>query len=136
MTHWDMLKKATKFEFSLYNMSQCVICSPVWAILYHAIAKLQRAHFCRSLLSGHPLLSGHMARSQGCPINNGFTVFILRPRRTLHIKETSLAKLVSFRWPKCARTGFSFCLDLLSALVYFVLWYGTIGKWLSLIGKS
>ena len=27
MTHWDMLKKATKFEFSLFNMSQCVICS-------------------------------------------------------------------------------------------------------------
>ena len=25
MTHWDMLNKATKFEFSLYNMSQCVI---------------------------------------------------------------------------------------------------------------
>ena len=30
MTHWDMLKKATKSEFSLFNMSQCVICSPVW----------------------------------------------------------------------------------------------------------
>ena len=30
MTHWDMLKKATKFEFSFFNMSQCVICSPVW----------------------------------------------------------------------------------------------------------
>ena len=22
MTHWDMLKKATKFEFSLFNMFQ------------------------------------------------------------------------------------------------------------------
>ena len=31
-THWDMLKKATKFEFSLFNMSQCVICSPVWRV--------------------------------------------------------------------------------------------------------
>ena len=30
MTQWDMLKKATKFEFSLFNVSQCVICSPVW----------------------------------------------------------------------------------------------------------
>ena len=30
MTHWDMLNKATIFEFSLFNMSQCVICSPVW----------------------------------------------------------------------------------------------------------
>ena len=30
MTHWDMLKKATKFEFSLFNMFQCVIFSPVW----------------------------------------------------------------------------------------------------------
>ena len=27
VTHWGMLKKATKFEFSLFNMSQCVICS-------------------------------------------------------------------------------------------------------------
>ena len=23
MTHWDMINKATKFEFSLFNMSQC-----------------------------------------------------------------------------------------------------------------
>ena len=30
MSHWDMLKKATKFEFSLFNMFQYVICSPVW----------------------------------------------------------------------------------------------------------
>ena len=42
MMHWDMLNKATKFEFSLFNMSQCVICSPVWRFLYHVIAKLQR----------------------------------------------------------------------------------------------
>ena len=27
MTHWDMLNKATKSEFSLF---QCVTCSPVW----------------------------------------------------------------------------------------------------------
>ena len=30
MTHWDVLNKTTKFEFSLFNMAQCVICSPVW----------------------------------------------------------------------------------------------------------
>ena len=36
MTHW-----ATKFQFSLFNMSQCIICSPVW---YHVIARLQMAH--------------------------------------------------------------------------------------------
>ena len=30
MTHWDILNKATKFEFSFFNMFQCVICSPVW----------------------------------------------------------------------------------------------------------
>ena len=30
MTHWDMLNKTTKFEFSLFNMAQCFICSPVW----------------------------------------------------------------------------------------------------------
>ena len=29
MTRWDMFSKATKFEFSLFNMSQCVICSQV-----------------------------------------------------------------------------------------------------------
>ena len=44
MTHWDMLKKAAKFELSLFNMSQCVICSPVWQFLYHVIAQLQMAH--------------------------------------------------------------------------------------------
>ena len=43
MTHWDMLKKATEFEFSLSNMSQCVTCSPVWQFLYHVIAQLQMA---------------------------------------------------------------------------------------------
>ena len=30
MTHWDMFNKVTKFEFSLFHMSQCVVCSPVW----------------------------------------------------------------------------------------------------------
>ena len=44
MTHWDMLNKATKFEFSLFYMSHCVICSPVWSFLYHVIALLQMAH--------------------------------------------------------------------------------------------
>ena len=40
MTHWDMFKKATKFEFSLFNMVQCVICSLVrrfcttWSLSY------------------------------------------------------------------------------------------------------
>ena len=29
MMHWDMLNKATKFEVSLFNMSQYVICSPL-----------------------------------------------------------------------------------------------------------
>ena len=44
MTHWDMLNKAAIFEFSLFNMSQCVICSPVWRFFYHVIAQLQKAH--------------------------------------------------------------------------------------------
>ena len=30
MSHWDLLNKATKFEFSLFNISQYIICSPVW----------------------------------------------------------------------------------------------------------
>ena len=29
MIHWNILNKATIFEFSLFNMSQCIICSPV-----------------------------------------------------------------------------------------------------------
>ena len=44
MTHWEMLNKATNFEFSLFNMSPCVICFPVWRFLYHVITQLQRAH--------------------------------------------------------------------------------------------
>ena len=47
MTHLHMLKKATKFEFSLFNMSQCVICSPIWRFLYHVVAQLQMAHSCQ-----------------------------------------------------------------------------------------
>ena len=35
---------STKFEFSFFNMAQCVICSPVW-LLYRVVAQqLQRAH--------------------------------------------------------------------------------------------
>ena len=30
MMHWNMLKKAIKFEFSSFNMFKCVIGSPVW----------------------------------------------------------------------------------------------------------
>ena len=33
ITYWDMLNKATQFEFSLFNMAQCVICSLVWRFL-------------------------------------------------------------------------------------------------------
>ena len=30
MTHLEMLNKANKFELSFFNMTQCVICFPVW----------------------------------------------------------------------------------------------------------
>ena len=30
LTNWDMLNKTTKFEFSLFDMSQSLIGSPVW----------------------------------------------------------------------------------------------------------
>ena len=30
LTNWDMLNKTNKFEFSLFGMSQCAICAPVW----------------------------------------------------------------------------------------------------------
>ena len=30
MTHWDMLKKENSNLVAFFNMSQCVICSPVW----------------------------------------------------------------------------------------------------------
>ena len=29
----------------------------------------------KPLVNGHPLLRGHLERSQGCPLNRGFTVF-------------------------------------------------------------
>ena len=29
MTHWDMLNKENSNMMALFNMSQCVICSPV-----------------------------------------------------------------------------------------------------------
>ena len=46
MMHWDMLHKATKFEFSLFNISQSVICSQVCLeILHHVIAQLQMVHW-------------------------------------------------------------------------------------------
>ena len=43
MTPWDMLNKENSNMVALFNMSQCVACSPVWN-LYHEIAQLQRAH--------------------------------------------------------------------------------------------
>ena len=61
MTPWDMLNKEKSNMVALFNMSQCVACSPVWN-LYHVIAQLQRAHltlinsfykipnFCHALL--------------------------------------------------------------------------------------
>ena len=30
MTHWDMLNIENSNWVALFNMSQCVICSPVW----------------------------------------------------------------------------------------------------------
>ena len=30
MTHWDMLNKENSNLVAFFNMSQCVICSPVW----------------------------------------------------------------------------------------------------------
>ena len=33
------------------------------------------AQFYKSLISGHPLLSGHLRRSRRCPLNISFTVF-------------------------------------------------------------
>ena len=32
MTHWNMLNKENSNLVALFNMSQCVICSPVWRI--------------------------------------------------------------------------------------------------------
>ena len=43
MTHWDMLNKATKFEFSLFNMSQLRHLLSSMTILHHVIAQLQKA---------------------------------------------------------------------------------------------
>ena len=34
------------------------------------------AQFLEPLLSGHPVLSGHLRRSRRCPLNRGFTVFV------------------------------------------------------------
>ena len=43
MTHWDTLNKTNSNLVAFFNMSQCVICSPVW--LYHVIAQLQKANW-------------------------------------------------------------------------------------------
>ena len=45
MTHWDMLNKENSNLVAFFNMSQSVICSPVWRFLYHVIAQLQKAHW-------------------------------------------------------------------------------------------
>ena len=44
MTHWDMLDKENSNLVALFNMSQCVICSPVWRFLYHVLGQLQMTH--------------------------------------------------------------------------------------------
>ena len=46
MTHWVMLNKGNSNLVAFFNMSQCVICSPVWRFCtMHVIAKLQRAYY-------------------------------------------------------------------------------------------
>ena len=44
MTHWDMLNKENSNIVALFNLYQCVICSPVWRFLYNVIAQLQKSH--------------------------------------------------------------------------------------------
>ena len=47
ITHWDMLNKENSNMAALFHTSLCVICSPVWRLLYHVIAQLHKAHYFR-----------------------------------------------------------------------------------------
>ena len=50
-------------------------------------SSLERYHkhcaILQTLLSGHPLLSGHLGRSQRCPLNRGFTVCTISYTRSM-----------------------------------------------------
>ena len=48
------------------------------------------AHILQTLLSGHPLLSGHLGRSRRCPLNRGFTV--LECGRPICLNTTSMIR--------------------------------------------
>ena len=48
------------------------------------------AHILQTLLSGHPLLSGHLGRSRRCPLNRGFTV--LECGRPICLSTTSMIR--------------------------------------------
>ena len=48
------------------------------------------AHILQTLLSEHPLLSGHLGRSRRCPLNRGFTV--LECGRPICLSTTSMIR--------------------------------------------
>ena len=46
MTHWDMLNKENSNIVALFNLYQCVICSPVWRFLYNVIVSAAKVPLC------------------------------------------------------------------------------------------
>ena len=112
MTHWDMLKNRTKFEFSLFNMSQCVICSPVCLFFYHVIAQLQMAHWRFTVVSS----SSHHKRKRG-----NFTLLFRRGRHGVVPPHVQHAYFVSFYQWNSSFVAFSlpFQLSILKLLIMF-----------------
>ena len=42
MTHWDILNKENSNLLAFFNMSQCVICSPVWRFCTTCLVRCKR----------------------------------------------------------------------------------------------
>ena len=98
--HWDMLNKATKFEFSLFNVSHYVICSPVWRFVLRdrSAAKGPLKVFCNVDTEGERALTF----IKKCPVM--FTHLNSLPNNQLRVNYMiavwlELLKQLVFFWP-------------------------------------
>ena len=74
MISWSTLIKKLMhvYRHSLWEYSKHFYCSLIWMVL---IDTSYDRYLSKTVLCGHPVLSGHCSIPQGCPLNTGFTVY-------------------------------------------------------------
>ena len=74
MISWSTLIKKLMhvYRHSLWEYSKHFYCSLIWMVL---IDTSYDRYLSKTVLCGHPVLSGHCSIPRGCPLNTGFTVY-------------------------------------------------------------